>query len=426
MLMANEVCYRYLSQGIDEPWKLDNYLKMGGYETLKKILTEKTDPAKLIEQIKVSNLRGRGGAGFPAGLKWSFVPRDVDVQKYVCCNSDESEPGTFKDRNILRYNPHQVLEGLAIACYASGATVGYNLMRGEFYEPFHRCEAALKEAYAAGLLGKNILGSGIDIDLYNHRTAGAYICGEETALMESLEGKRAQPRNKPPFPAISGLYGKPTIINNTETLASVPVILQHGAEWFANLGTEKSGGTKIFSICGHVNKPGTYEVPMGTPFTELLEMAGGMLDGIPLKAVIPGGSSMPVMPADAIMPINMDYEEVAAAGSMLGSGGMIIMNEQTCMVSALRRLLQFYKHESCGQCTPCREGTGWVYRLVADILAGRGKEGDIDKLLSIADKVIGRTICVFGESFAWPIQSFIKHFRPEFEYYIQHKRSMLA
>ncbi|PIZ03824.1 MAG: NADH-quinone oxidoreductase subunit F [Gammaproteobacteria bacterium CG_4_10_14_0_8_um_filter_38_16] len=422
-MQLNQVCYRTLH--LPEPWTLKAYESVGGYAMLRKILKEKTSPSSIIETIKASSLRGRGGAGFPTGLKWSFVSPNVPGQKYVLCNSDESEPGTFKDRDILRFNPHQLLEGLAIACYVMGASVAYNFLRGEFHEPFLRCEAALKEMYSAGLAGKNILGSGIDFDIFNHYSAGAYICGEETALMNSLEGKRGMPRFKPPFPANFGLYGRPTNINNTESYASIPVILEKGADWFAKLGPEKSGGTKIFSVSGHVNKPGNYEIPMGTPFSELLNLAGGMLDGIPLKAVIPGGSSMPVLPAEIIMQTNMDYDSLAKAGSALGSGAVIVMNEQTCVVRALKRISKFYMHESCGQCTPCREGTGWIYRLVKKIEDGEGSMKDLEQLRTVAKKIEGRTICAFGEAAAWPVAGFLKHFYDEFVYHIEHKKCLV-
>jgi NADH-quinone oxidoreductase subunit F len=406
------VCYR--TKHLADSYSLKTYESIGGYSSLKKIIQNKTDPHEIINTLKASELRGRGGAGFPTGLKWSFISRDNPGQKYFIVNSDESEPGTCKDRMILETNPHQVIEGLAIACYTIGATVGYNLMRGEFFLGYQRFANALQEAYALGYLGKNIMGSGIDIDIYPHRTAGAYICGEETALMNSMEGKRALPRLKPPFPANFGLYGKPTNINNCETVASVPVILEKGGPWFAELGTPKNGGTKIFSVSGHVNKPGNYEIPMGTPFKDLLELAGGMKDGIPLKAVIPGGSSMPVLPAHIIMETNLDYDSIMKAGSMLGSGGMIIMNIHTNMVTVARRLAQFYKHESCGQCTPCREGSDWVYRLLCAIESGNATEADIDRLARVAGNIEGRTICVFGEAIAWPIGGFLKHFRHEF------------
>jgi NADH-quinone oxidoreductase subunit F len=422
--MTELVCYR--TSHLEASWTLKAYEKVGGYQVFKNILKEKTPPEEILEAIKKSSLRGRGGAGFPTGLKWSFLSRDTPGQKYIICNSDESEPGTFKDRDILRYNPHQLFEGMLISAYVMGVTVGYNFLRGEFWEPFERCEAALKEAYAAGYLGENILGSGVTIDLYNHYSAGAYICGEETALMNALEGKRAQPRFKPPFPAHVGLYGRPTTINNTETFASVPMILQEGADWFAGLGPEKNGGTKIFSVSGHVNCPGNYEVPMGTPFSELLAMAGGMLEGRALKAVIPGGTSMPVLPADIIMSTNMDYDSLMKAGSMLGSGGVIVMDETTCMVKALMRVAYFYKHESCGQCSPCREGTGWLYRLIQGIEAGKGKIEDLDTLDRVAKQIEGHTICAFGEAAAWPVRGFLKHFRDEFVYHIEHKKCQVS
>jgi NADH-quinone oxidoreductase subunit F len=358
--MANEVCFATL-QFKDQPWSYDNYLKTGGYEAWRKILKEKIQPDEVIEEIKASGLRGRGGAGFPTGLKWSFMPRTAPVQKYLVCNSDESEPGTCKDRDILRFNPHALVEGMAIACYAMGATVGYNYMRGEFMdEPAQRFSQALKEAYDEGLLGENILGTDVSIDLYPSLGAGAYICGEETALLNSLEGKRGLPRYKPPFPANFGLYGKPTTINNTETLSSIAAIMRNGGQWFADLGIPNSGGVKLFSVSGHVNKPGNFEISMGTPFSELLEMAGGVRDGNKLKAVIPGGSSVPVVPGDIMMQANMDYDSIVTAGSMLGSGAVIVMDETTDMVQALRRISRFYFSESCGQCTPCREGTGYA------------------------------------------------------------------
>lgn len=424
MVETNLVCYRTLH--LPEPWTLASYESVGGYSVLRRILRDKTPPEQIIDELKTSALRGRGGAGFPTGLKWSFMNRNSPIQKYVVCNSDEGEPGTCKDRDILRYNPHQLIEGMAIAGYVMGATVGYNYIRGEFWEPFVRTEAALKEAYAAGLLGKNILGSGIDFDLYNHLGAGAYICGEETALLNSLEGKKGQPRFKPPFPANFGLYGKPTTINNTETFASVPVILEKGGEWFLKLGKPNNGGMKCFSVSGHVNKPANFEIPLGTPFKTLLEMAGGMLNGRRLKAVIPGGSSMPVLPGDVMMGLDMDYDSIQKAGSGLGSGAVIIMDETTCMVDALYRLSEFYMDESCGQCTPCREGTGWLVRLLHRIKSGHGELGDVDKLVHVADMIEGRTICALGEAAAWPVQSFVKHFRHEFEYFVKHKRSITA
>ncbi len=423
--MANEVCYATLSH--DQPWAYKTYLEIGGYQAWRKILTEKISAEDIIDEIKTANLRGRGGAGFPAGLKWSFMPRSAPVQKYIVCNSDESEPGTCKDRDILRFNPHALIEGMAIAGYAIGATAGYNYMRGEFLdEPYLRFKQALNEAYEEGLLGKNILGSGVDFDLYDTLGAGAYICGEETALLESLEGKKGQPRFKPPFPANYGLYGKPTTINNTETLASVPTIMRNGGQWFADLGIPGSGGVKCFSVSGHVHTPSNHEVPLGTPFAELLAMAGGMRDGNELKAVIPGGSSVPVLPGEVMMKVNMDYDSIAKAGSMLGSGAVIVMDETTDMVKALQRISRFYFSESCGQCTPCREGTGWLYRMLTRIVAGQGRPEDIEKLEDVAHKIEGRTICALGDAAAMPVYSFIKHFRHEFVYYVEHGRSMVG
>lgn len=416
-MKLNQVCYRTLH--LPESWTLKTYESAGGYSVLKKILSEKTAPEKIIEEVKASELRGRGGAGFPTGLKWSFVPKKP-VQKYVLCNADESEPGTFKDRDILRFNPHQVLEGIAIACYTLGATVAYNYLRGEFFEPFKRCEEALAEAYAAGYLGKNVLGSGVDIDIYNHTSGGAYICGEETALMNALEGKRGWPRFKPPFPANYGLYGQPSNINNVETYASIPVILEKGAKWFSDLGKPKNGGTKIFSVSGHVNKPGNYEVSLGIPFPELLELAGGMKNGARLKAVIPGGSSMPILPASTMMNLTMDFDSIMQAGSGLGSGAVIVMDEHTCMVKVLERISKFYMHESCGQCSPCREGTGWIYRLVSRIERGEGTKEDLDRLAKVAKNIEGRTICAFGEAAAWPVGGMLRHFYDEFLAHVEH------
>jgi len=422
--MANEVCFRTLH--LDQPWKLDQYRKEGGYEVLTRILQEKTPPEQIIDEVKKSGLRGRGGAGFPTGLKWSFINRTAPGEKYVVCNSDEGEPGTFKDRDILRYNPHQLIEGMIICGYVIGAHAGYNYIRGEFWEPYERFDAAIEEARAAGLLGKNILGSGLDFDLYTHLGAGAYICGEETALLESIEGKKGQPRFKPPFPAQFGLYGKPTVINNTESLASIPMILAKGGDWFRELGVENSGGSKLFSISGNVNRPGNYEVPMGTPFSELLELAGGMRDGRKLKAVIPGGSSSPVIPGEVMMDLNMDYDSIAKAGSMLGSGAVIVMDDTNCMVKLLDRISYFYYEESCGQCTPCREGTGWMHRVIHRIEHGQGRPEDLGLLDDVAAKIAGRTICALGDAAAMPVASFIKHFRDEFAYHIEHKKCLVG
>lgn len=421
--MANEVCFRTLH--LSEPWSLESYQSVGGYDVWRKILKEKPDPTSIIDELKLSNLRGRGGAGFPTGLKLSFMPRNAPGQKYLICNSDEGEPGTFKDRDILRFNPHQLIEGMAIACYVINATIGYNYLRGEFAEPFDRMEKALEEARELGLVGQNILGSGIDFELHNVLGAGAYICGEETALMDSLEGKKGMPRFKPPFPANFGVYGRPTNINNTETLASIPVILQKGGKWFLELGKPNNGGCKIFCMSGHVNKPGNYEVPLGIRFSELLEMAGGVRNGHRLKAVIPGGSSVPVLPASTMMDVTMDYDALQKAGSMLGAGSVIVMDETTCMVRMLARISHFYYEESCGQCTPCREGTGWLSRLVHQIEHGKGAMEDLDLLNSVAGNIMGHTICAFGDAAAMPVQSFLKHFREEFEYHVKHKKCMV-
>ncbi len=422
--MANEVCFRTLH--LDKPWSIKTYKENGGYEVWEKIVQENTSPEEIINELKTSALRGRGGAGFPTGLKWSFMPRGIPGDKYIVCNSDEGEPGTFKDRDILRYNPHQLIEGMAIAAYTMGANAGYNYIRGEFWEPFERFENALEEARAAGYIGKNILGKGMDFDIHAHLGAGAYVCGEETALIESIEGKKGQPRFKPPFPASYGLYGRPTTINNTETLSSVPMILAQGGQWFLDLGKPNNGGTKIFSVSGHVNKPGNYEISMGTPFSKLLEMAGGVRDGHTLKAVIPGGSSTPVLPADIMMDVTMDYDGIAKAGSMLGAGSVIVMDETTCMVKVLARIAHFYFEESCGQCTPCREGTGWLSRMVHRIEHGEGRPEDLDRLVDVAHKIEGRTICALGDAAAMPVTSFIKHYREEFEYHIEHKRCMVS
>ena len=404
-----------------EPWTLENYLAQGGYRAWQQVLEGRWTREAIIDEVKASGLRGRGGAGFPTGLKWSFMPRDKDIQKYFVCNSDESEPGTCHDREILRYNPHAIIEGMAIGGYAMGATVGYNYIRGEFLgDPVVRFEAAVREAYEAGWLGRSLHNSGIDYELHTFVGAGAYICGEETALLESLEGKPGKPRFKPPFPANYGLYGAPTTINNTQTVASVPAILRNGAQWFADLGVERSGGTAIFSVSGHVEKPGNYELPLGVPFRELLAIAGGVRAGRRLKAVIPGGSSVQVLPADIIVDLTMDFDTIQKAGSGLGTGAAIIMDETTCMVSVLRRISRFYFAESCGQCTPCREGTGWLYRVLTRITEGKGRQADLDMLVDVANKIEGHTICALGDAAAWPVQSFIKHFRHEFEYMIEH------
>lgn len=420
----NQVCYTTLQ--FDEPWTYENYLKTGGFKGLQKIVDEKLSPEDVVDIVKASGLRGRGGAGFPTGLKWSFMPKE-SPQSYFVVNSDESEPGTCKDRDLIRFNPFALVEGMVIGCYAIRASVGYNYMRGEFMDEVNtRFQYALKKSYEEGWVGKDIKGSGIDIEVIGTLGAGAYICGEETALLESLEGKKGQPRFKPPFPAGFGLYGKPTTINNTESVASVPAIMRNGPEWFADMGIEKAGGQKCFSISGHVAKPGNFEINLGTPFSDLLELAGGMRNGIPLKAVIPGGSSVPVVPGDQMMKTNMDYDSIGQVGSMLGSGAVIVMDETTDMVVALRRLSRFYFSESCGQCTPCREGTGWLYRMLTRIVEGKGQPEDIAKLEDVAGKIAGRTICALGDAAAMPVQSFVKHYRHEFEYYIEHKRSLVG
>lgn len=404
---------------------LDNYVKAGGYQALRKVLTEKMSPEVIIAEVKASGLRGRGGTGFPTGLKWSFMPRNYQGDKYIVCNSDEGEPGTCKDWDILRYNPHALIEGMAIAAYTIGAKTGYNYIHGEIFEAYEVMEAACEDARKAGYLGKGILGVDFEFDLHNHLGYGAYVCGEETALLESIEGKKGQPRFKPPFPASFGLYGKPTTINNTETLASIPYIIAKGGKNFADIGVPNSGGFKLFSVSGHVNNPGNFEVPMGTPFSKLLEMAGGVRHGHKLKAVIPGGSSMPVLPAEIIMDVNMDYDSLQKAGSYLGSGAVIVMDDTTCMVRALERLAYFYHEESCGQCTPCREGTGWLYRIVHRIEKGEGRPEDLDLLLDLCDNIAGRTICALGDAAAWPVQGMLKHYRKEFEYHIEHKRCLV-
>jgi len=415
----------YTTLHFDKPWAMDSYTQVGGYEAWKKILAEKPDPNTLIEEIKKSNLRGRGGAGFPTGLKWSFMPKG-DMQKYILCNSDESEPGTCKDRDILRFNPHAVIEGMAIACYCTGSTVAYNYLRGEFHhEPFEHFEEALKEAYAAGLLGKNIQGTGLNVDIYGALGAGAYICGEETALMESLEGKKGQPRFKPPFPANFGLYGKPSTINNTETYASVPAILRKGADWFLAQSKTKNGGPKIFSVSGCVQKGGNFEVPLGTTFDELLEMAGGLRPGRTLKGAVPGGVSMPVLRAEQLKGLPFDYDTLRDLKTGLGSGAIVVLDDTVCTVRFTRRISQFFHKESCGQCTPCREGTGWMHRVLDRIVEGKGTMDDLHRLKAIAGQIEGHTICAFGEAAAWPVQGFLRQFWDEFEYYIVNGRSIV-
>ena len=410
-------------------WSVKDYEARGGYQALRKILGkdggEGLTQDQVIAIVKESGLRGRGGAGFPTGLKWSFMPRQFPGQKYLVCNSDEGEPGTCKDREILQHNPHIVIEGMAIAAYAMGISVGYNYIHGEIFESYERFEAALEEARTAGFLGDNIMGSNFSFQLHATHGFGAYICGEETALLESLEGKKGQPRFKPPFPASYGLYGKPTTINNTETFAAVPWIIRNGGQAYLECGKPNNGGTKIFSISGDVEHPGNYEIPLGTPFPKLLELAGGMRAGRQLKAVIPGGSSAPVLPASIMMDITMDYDSIAKAGSMLGSGAVIVMDDSRCMVKSLQRLSYFYMHESCGQCTPCREGTGWLWRMVDRLERGEGRPSDMDLLDNVAENIMGRTICALGDAAAMPVRGMLKHFRPEFEHHITHKTCMV-
>jgi NADH-quinone oxidoreductase subunit F len=410
---------------LNNPASLSTYVKQGGYEAWKNIVNNKIPKSEVIAKIKDSGLRGKGGAGFLTGLKWSFIPLS-DSDKYLVCNSDESEPGTCKDRDILRYNPHSIIEGMLIACYAIGASTGYNYLRGEFIdEQWKVFNAALEEAYKAELIGNKIFSSNLSIDIYALIGAGAYIVGEETAMLESIEGKRGMPRIKPPFPAIKGLFDKPTIINNTETLASIPKIMLNEDGWYKNIGINSSEGIKIFCMSGHLNKPGNFEIPLGTPFASLLELAGGIWKDRNIKAVIPGGSSVPVVRGDIMMGVNMDYDSIASVGSMLGSGGVIVMDDRTCMVSVLHRISRFYYSESCGQCTPCREGTGWLYKILSNIIEGRGTNKDLDQLDRIASQIEGHCICALGDAAAMPVRSFLKNFWEEFEYFVDNKRSMV-
>ncbi|RMG56897.1 MAG: NADH oxidoreductase (quinone) subunit F [Deltaproteobacteria bacterium] len=409
----------------DENYRhIDTYMKYGGYSALKKALS--MSPDEIIEEVKKSNLRGRGGAGFPTGVKWSFVPKESEKPKYLVINADEGEPGTFKDRLIMERGPHLLIEGIVISAYAIGAHTSYIYIRGEFVKPARILEEAIGEAYEKGFLGKNILGSGFDLDVYVHRGAGAYICGEETALIESLEGKKGQPRLKPPFPAQVGVFGGPTIVNNVETIADIPYIIEHGGEKFASLGTEKNGGTRLFGVSGYVNKPGIYELPMGTNLKEIIfEHAGGMKDGRKLKAVIPGGSSTPVMTPDEI-DVPADFDSLMKAGSMAGSGGIIVIPEGVCMVRVLEILENFYAHESCGQCTPCREGTEWLRKVVSRIEAGKGKEGDLELILEMCENMMGKTICPLADAAGMPAVSFVNKFRHEFEYHIREGKCLDA
>jgi len=411
---------------LDNPSSIETYLAQDGYLSWKKIIRDKTPKSEIIRLVKESGLKGKGGAGFLTGLKWSFI-NSAEKQRYLVCNSDESEPGTCKDRDILRYNPHAVIEGMLIACYAIGASVGYNYLRGEFIgDQWIVFNTAVKEAYKNNLIGNKILNSDTSIDIIPLIGAGAYIVGEETAMLESIEGKRGMPRIKPPFPAVQGLYGKPTIINNTETLATVPYILKNGDEWYKNLGLNDSIGVKMFCMSGHLNRPDVIEAPLGIPFSELLNQCGGVLDNKKLKAVIPGGSSVPVVKGKDIINIPMDYESLMSIGTMLGSGGIIVMDESTCMVSVLERISRFYYAESCGQCTPCREGTGWLYKTLVKIKSGSGAQSDLDLLNRIANQIEGHCICALGDAAAMPVISFLKNFWNEFEYYVDKKQSMVG
>jgi NADH-quinone oxidoreductase subunit F len=416
---------RVLFKYIDNPdqHKIATYISTGGYKAWEKVLRE-LKPADVIDIVKRSGLRGRGGAGFPAGVKWSFVPKDSPKPKYLVCNGDESEPGTCKDRVLLERDPHRVVEGMAIAAFAIGAHNAYIYIRGEFAYPAAQMRKAVQEAYDKDFLGKNLFGAGYDLEMAVHTGGGAYICGEETALLESLEGKRGLSRIRPPFPAVEGLYASPTVVNNVETLANVPGIITNGPEWYAKMGTEKSTGTRIFCLSGHVKRPGNYELELGTPLSYLInDLGGGVLGDKKIKAIIPGGSSTPVLTPDKL-DVHLDFESVAQAGSMLGSGGVVVMHEDTCMVWAARKLAHFYMHESCGKCTPCRMGTQWMFQILDRIESGKGCENDIELLLDVCDKIEGHTICPLGDAAAMPVRAFTKTFRDEFEYHIKHKKCM--
>jgi NADH-quinone oxidoreductase subunit F len=409
---------------VPDQYRIDTYLKNGGYRALPKALKEYS-PDELIEMVKKSGLRGRGGAGFPAGLKWSFVPKDSPKPKFLLCNADEGEPGTFKDRWLIERDPHQLIEGIIISSYAIGAHRAFIYIRGEFAFGAERLQSAIDEARQKGYLGKDILGSGFDLDLDVYRGGGAYICGEETSLMESVEGNRGNPRLKPPFPASVGVYKNPTVINNVETLSNIPHIVLNGANWYAKIGMPKSTGTKIFSLSGHVNKPGNYELPMGTPLRELIyDHGGGMRDDRNLKAVIPGGVSTPVLTSQSL-DVKMDFESLFEAGSLLGSGAVIVMDETACMVRVAYRLSKFYEHESCGKCVPCREGTRWIRMILERIENGRGRQEDIDLLLDICSNIAGKTVCPMGDAAVVPIMSTIEKFREEYEYHIENKKCMV-
>ncbi len=407
---------------LDDYREIDTYIQHGGYSALKKAL--KMEPDRIIEEVKKANLRGRGGAGFPAGVKWGFMPKKPDKPKYVTVNADESEPGTFKDRLIMERGPHLLIEGIGITSYAVGAHTCYIYIRGEFVRPAQLLEIAIEEAYEKGYLGKDILGSGFDLDVYVHRGAGAYICGEETGMIESIEGEKGQPRLKPPFPAQIGVFGSPTLVNNVETIADIPYIIEHGGEKFRSLGTEKDGGTRLYGVSGYVKKPGVFELPAGTNLKEIIyEHAGGIKDDLELKAVIPGGTSVPVFRADEI-DVPADMESIAKAGSMLGTGGVIVIPRGVCMVRMLCIIMTFYAHESCGKCTPCREGTEWMRILLNRIEKGEGEEGDLELILDVCDNMEGKTICALSEAAVMPAVSFIGKFREEFDYHIREKKCL--
>lgn len=417
---------KVLTKYIDDPNQvnIDTYLSHGGYKAWEKALKE-MKPSEVIDEVKTSGVRGRGGAGFPAGMKWSFIPKDSPKPRYLVCNADESEPGTCKDRVLMEGDPHGVVEGMAIAAYAIGSHLAFIYVRGEFAHPARMMEKAIDEAYEKGYLSKNIFGTGYDLDMIVHTGGGAYICGEETSQLNSLEGERGMSRMRPPFPAIEGLYGCPTIVNNVETLASVPHIINNGGAWYASIGTEKSKGSKLFSLSGHVKNPGNYELEMGTPLSVLInDLGGGMLEGHKLKAIIPGGSSTPFLLPDQI-DVKLDYESLVEAGSMLGSGAVIVIDDRTCMVWVIERLIHFYRHESCGKCTPCRDGTSWLEQLISRIERGEGKPGDLEKIESICGNIMGRTVCPLGDAAVMPIQSALKLFRDEWEYHIQNKKCMV-
>lgn len=417
---------KILTKYTDDPNQanIDTYLSRGGYTAFEKALKE-MKPDEVTEEVKKSGVRGRGGAGFPAGIKWGFIPRGSTKPRYLVCNGDESEPGTCKDRVLMEGDPHGVVEGMAIASYAIGSHLAFIYIRGEFAYSARMMEKAIDEAYEKGYLGKNILGTGYDLDMIVHTGGGAYICGEESSQLNSIEGERGMSRMRPPFPAVEGLYACPTIVNNVETLAAVPHVINNGGDWYASMGTEKSNGTKLFSLSGHVKKPGNYELEMGVPLSVLInDLGGGMIEGHKLKAIIPGGSSTPMLLPDQI-DVKLDYESLAEAGSMLGSGAVIVIDDRTCMVWVAERLIHFYRHESCGKCTPCRDGTGWLEQLISRIERGEGKPGDIEKIESLCNNIMGRTVCPLGDAAVMPIQSSIELFRDEWEYHIQNKRCIV-